>query len=265
MLPVLALLFFLLIMRIPYLIALIWDSFLIQQGKFSYAQSHGDVLTMVASTVQMLILTLPLLASVYLLYSVSRASIKAVWKCSQPTLTRRLTAALGTAIIITFVTGVLWVPLLRVYLDRSVPEDVQSFGITERAHVQTPVSYPQTPPVGGYHAPTWQNCGFYDTPIANENVVHSLEHGAVWITYRSDLPNEQIDSLRQLARRQPYVIVSPLPGLSTPVVASAWARQLPLDSASDPRLNQFVRTFRLGPQAPERGGPCTGGIGAPKK
>jgi hypothetical protein len=33
------------------------------------------------------------------------------------------------------------------------PAGVQSYEITERAHVQTPVTYAQTPPVGGRHAP----------------------------------------------------------------------------------------------------------------
>lgn len=35
------------------------------------------------------------------------------------------------------------------------------------------------------------------------------------------------------------------------------------DEILNPRLEQFVGAFRLGPQAPERGGPCTGGIGQP--
>jgi hypothetical protein len=127
------------------------------------------------------------------------------------------------------------------------PDGTESFEVTERQHVQTPVSYSQTPPVGGDHAPLWQNCGLYDTPIANENAVHSLEHGAVWITYRPDLPTEQVDSLRELAGRQTYVLVSRNPDLPTSLVASAWGRQLRLESAEDPRLKQFIHAFRYGP------------------
>jgi hypothetical protein len=130
--------------------------------------------------------------------------------------------------------------------------------------VKGPVSYPQTPPVGGNHASVWQNCGFYSTLVTDENAVHSLEHGAVWISYRPDLPQRQLDSLRQLAQRQPYVLVSPYPGLPAPLVASAWGHQLRLGSAYDPRLEQFVGVFRLGSQAPERGEPCTGGKGTPE-
>ena len=89
----------------------------------------------------------------------------------------------------------------------------------------TPVSYPQRPPVGGDHSPIWQNCGFYDDPIANENGVHSLEHGVVWITYRPDLSQDQVNALRRLARNERHILVSPFPGLPAPVVASAWGRQ----------------------------------------
>ena len=143
------------------------------------------------------------------------------------------------------------------------PAGVQRFEVSERTHINAPVAYAQVPPVGGNHAPVWQNCGFYDASIANENGVHSLEHGAVWITYRPDLPIEQVDAVRRLTHGQTHVLVSPYPGLPAPVVASAWGRQLRLDSAGDPRLEQFVRAFQLGSSAPERGAPCTGGTGEP--
>ena len=136
------------------------------------------------------------------------------------------------------------------------PAGVQSFS-PQRGHVEGPVSYPQTPPVGGPHSPVWQHCGFYSKPIVNEHGVHAMEHGAVWITYQPNLPADQVDVLRKEAQ-QTYVLVSPYPNLPSPVVASAWGKQLRLDSATDPRLDQFIEAFAEGPQAPEPGSPCTG-------
>ena len=143
-------------------------------------------------------------------------------------------------------------------------EGLQTFSGLSQDHVQTTVAYPQTPPLGGPHAPAWQNCGYYNAPIGSENGVHSLEHGAVWVTYRPDLPTDQVDTLRALTRSQTYILVSPFPELPAPVVASAWGRQVQLESASDPRLDAFVRAFRQGPQAPEPGAVCNRGLGTPQ-
>lgn len=134
---------------------------------------------------------------------------------------------------------------------------VRTFGGLSRNHVSTPVPYPQAPPVGGDHDPVPQTCGAYSRPIPNERGVHSMEHGAVWITYRPDLAQPDIDRLRAYAD-QGFVLISPYPGLLTPVVVSAWGRQLQLPSATDPRLGRFVHEFRQGPQTPEPGTQCTG-------
>jgi hypothetical protein len=141
---------------------------------------------------------------------------------------------------------------------------VQSFDKLSRDHVETPVTYPQTPPVGGNHNPVWLNCGIYATQQKNENAVHALEHGAVWVTYQPTLPAAQLEKLKTLARANPYMLLTPYEGIKTPVVASAWGKQLALPSADDPRLEVFLRTYLQGPQTPEPGAACTGGTGTPE-
>jgi len=142
-------------------------------------------------------------------------------------------------------------------------EGVATFSDLSASHVQEPVRYDQTPPVGGDHAGVWANCGTYTEPIANELGVHSLEHGAVWITYSSDLPAEQVQRLTELADGNAYVLLSPFDGLpEQPVVASAWGTQLALGTADDPRLEQFLVKYQQGEQTPEPGAPCTGGVDA---
>jgi len=143
------------------------------------------------------------------------------------------------------------------------PEGVRTFPATTNGIVERDVQYARRPPTNGDHAPLWQNCGFYEKPIRDENAVHSLDHGAVWITYREELPEEQFDTLRQLARER-YVLVSPYPGQPAPVIAAAWRNQLRLDSADDPRLRQFVDQFRVTRTAPLSGNGCAGGVGNPK-
>jgi len=119
------------------------------------------------------------------------------------------------------------------------------------------------PPVGGDHDPVPQKCGIYSRPIAASNAVHSLEHGAVWITYRPDVDAQQIDTLTALTRTEPYALLSPYPDLAAPVVLTAWGLQLEVDDATDPRVAAFVTKYAAGPQTPEPGEACTGGIGSP--
>ena len=125
-----------------------------------------------------------------------------------------------------------------------------------RNHVDTPVEYPQTPPVGGNHSPVWQNCQYYDTAVPNERGVHSLEHGAVWITYAPDTPRADRDVLKSLAQTGDHILISQYDGLPSPIVASAWGKQLQLQSVNDPELKPFVDFFESGPQTPEPGVTC---------
>jgi hypothetical protein len=127
-------------------------------------------------------------------------------------------------------------------------------------HVGHRVDYAQTPPVGGDHAEVWQTCGFYDQPIVSEAGVHSLEHGAVWITFRPDLPADQVALVRQYAE-QPDTLASPWGDgdLPAPVVLSAWGAQIQLDSLPDPRADAFITQYRKALSAPEPNAPCHSG------
>lgn len=142
---------------------------------------------------------------------------------------------------------------------------VQLFPGLPATHVTGKVTYSQTPPAGGKHSATWLNCGIYSKPVPNENAVHSLEHSAVWVTY--DPKKISGTSLLELRKMIPntYAILSPYPGISTPVVLSAWGAQLKLTKFADPRFNSFLKIYRLSPSSPEPGAPCTGGLDAAGK
>ena len=146
--------------------------------------------------------------------------------------------------------------------DPTLPEatpipGVETFQVESATHTTDPVDYPQAPPVGGPHDPSWQRCMVYDAPVRNENAVHSLEHGAVWITYQPDLPESDREILAKLAEDQPSLLISHYPGLEEPVVASAWGAQLRLDDVNDPRLQAFID--RYAGNGPERGATCDTG------
>lgn len=140
-------------------------------------------------------------------------------------------------------------------------EGVQSYEDLSREHVTSNVNYPQSPPVGGRHDAAWAECTgtVYDEPVPEENAVHSLEHGAVWVTYRPGMPEDQRQQLRDLVSGTDYRMLSPYPDQPSAVMATAWGKQLELDSADDPRLESFLDAYTLGPQTPEQGATCAGG------
>lgn len=161
-------------------------------------------------------------------------------------------AVLGVAVVI----GVTTFAVVNQQAKESL-SGVQTYKV-EPAHVPGQVDYKQTPPAGGPHAPVWLNCGTYDREVPNENAVHSMEHGAVWITYQPDAPAGDVATLTDKLD-VPYTILSPFEDLPAPVVASAWGTQLLLDGPDDPRLDAFLREYVQGPQAPEPGAACSGG------
>ncbi|WP_433478985.1 DUF3105 domain-containing protein [Spirillospora sp. CA-142024] len=134
-----------------------------------------------------------------------------------------------------------------------------------RGHVAGTVKYDTAPPMGGDHNPVWQNCDgrVYDAPLQNENAVHSLEHGAVWIAYRPGLAADQLTALKAKVTGTDYTLLSPYPSLDAPIALTAWGKQLKLQKASDPRVDRFLRTFVKGPQTPEPGAACDGGKDTP--
>ena len=127
-------------------------------------------------------------------------------------------------------------------------------------HAPGDVDYAESPPVGGPHASVWADCtgSVYDVDIRHENAVHSLEHGAVWVTYDPDLLGEgDVATLAALVEGVPYRLMSPYAGLGVPVSIQAWNHQLLVDSADDARLEQFADLLTSNPDTtPEPGATC---------
>ena len=172
------------------------------------------------------------------------------------------------AVIAAFVAGFIALVVIdsRQQAASSPPGEVETYDVGPAGqHTQSDVNYEQTPPAGGEHNPVWQNEGYYDAPVRDENAVHTLEHGAVWITFDPELPQDQRDIIQELVEGQDCMLASPYPDLpgGSPIVASAWGAQTQLESADDPNLERFIQSYRKGAQTPEPGATCAGGTNEP--
>jgi hypothetical protein len=122
------------------------------------------------------------------------------------------------------------------------------------------VAYDQSPPYGGPHDGTWADCNgtVYPNAVRTENMVHAMEHGAVWIAYNPDaIKGKALDTLRAKVEGQPYMMLSPYPGLDSPISLQSWGHQLKLSNANDTRIGDFITSLRENEyQNPEPGGRC---------
>lgn len=176
---------------------------------------------------------------------------------------QKMIRIVGSIAVVVIVLVAAW-GALRWWQGPDVSADVVTYFDVNNGNAVHPeddifVLYEQVPPVGGPHNAVWQTCSFYDEYIFNWHGVHSMEHGAVWITYDPTLPQDQIDSLEEKAD-QGYVLVSPYPGLDAPVVGSVWGKQMTFTGVDDERLDAFIKQYRLNPDnTPELGATCLGG------
>ncbi|GGN84704.1 membrane protein [Streptomyces albiflavescens] len=135
-------------------------------------------------------------------------------------------------------------------------------GTLSRNHVTKTVTYPMEPPVGGDHNQVWMNCNgdVYTKAINNMNAVHSLEHGAVWVTYNSKASDADVKALAAKVKKTPYTLMSPVEDQKDPIMLSAWGKQRTVTAASDPNVDKFFAEFVQGKQTPEPGAACTNGL-----
>jgi hypothetical protein len=142
-----------------------------------------------------------------------------------------------------------------------LPPGTQVFAENDHTHVTGLVTYDRVPPAGGPHNPVQLNCGVYTQALPNENAVHSLEHGAVWITYNPDkLSTDQVQTLASKVEGQPYMFMSPYPGMDSNFSLQSWGHQLKLTDVNDHRAANFISALRQNSNTyPEVGASCDAG------
>jgi hypothetical protein len=145
------------------------------------------------------------------------------------------------------------------YADPSKIPGIVHTAFKSQEHQNGVIVYQQSPPYGGPHSPYWADCTgtIYPAAIGNENAVHDLEHGAIWITYKPGLAADQLDVVTKIVAGKDHMLLSPYPSLKSNLSLQAWGYQLFLDSASDSRVKRFIAALRNSPKnTPEPGGEC---------
>jgi nitrate reductase NapE component len=152
-------------------------------------------------------------------------------------------------------------------------EDLDHPWVVEQTHVDgvegwdgTPPEYELTPPAGGNHLGQWQTCTgiVYSEPITDGHAVHSLEHGAVWLTYDPEIASE--DEVAELAKKiegRNYSFMSPYPEQGVKISLQSWGNQYQTDDAGDGNIDRYLNYYIQNRDfAAEPGATCSGGTQA---
>ncbi|MCH7231413.1 DUF3105 domain-containing protein [Glycomyces sp. L485] len=150
-------------------------------------------------------------------------------------------------------------------------EDLEHPWVVQQTHVDsdpawdgTNPTYELTPPAGGNHLGNWQNCEgtVYNAPIVDGNAVHSLEHGAVWLTYDPELVDEdQAATLSGKISGRNYSFMSPYPSQGVAVSLQSWGNQYQTDDVDDPKIDEYLNHYiQNGDNLAEMNATCGNGV-----
>ena len=134
----------------------------------------------------------------------------------------------------------------------SLKEKVKEFEIEGRNHVSIniAVSYKTNPPTSGDHIAQPQDWGVYDHEIDEKAVVHSLEHGGIWITYK-EISEEDKAVLESIGKENSQsVIVSPRLINEGKIAVVSWGKMMILDTADKAMIQKYINTYKN--QSPEK-------------
>lgn len=89
--------------------------------------------------------------------------------------------------------------------------------------LETKPKWNSYPPSSGPHHGATAVLGFYDEPVLLVQSTHNLEHGVVVVHYGKDVPEEEIQKLREWYEDDPNgLLVAPLDDLNEQIALAAW-------------------------------------------
>ncbi len=105
-------------------------------------------------------------------------------------------------------------------------------------------TYSSNPPTSGWH---WGDGvagpGIKDKEVPDELVLHSMEHGAVVVWYKADLPTDQIEKIKNAFNSASgKKIMLPRVNIDVPVALTSWGRLFKLQTIDEVKIKEFIDT-----------------------
>lgn len=138
-----------------------------------------------------------------------------------------------------------------------ISEIGESFAVEGRDHIKDGerVDYKTNPPTSGPHYEVPSNWGIIDHEIPDEAVLHSLEHGGVWVSYRPGIAPSAIEKLKEVVKKTgSKVLMAPRSKNDKDVALVSWGRSYKFDLNSDGSFDEglvkaYIRQYiNTGPE-----------------
>jgi hypothetical protein len=123
----------------------------------------------------------------------------------------------------------------------------ETFPILGQTHIEVGATHPaynSNPPTSGWHYAKPADWGVYQEELPDETLIHNLEHGGIWISYK-DVDQETKSSLEAIGKRYPgSVVVTPRSANDAKIVLASWGRLEKLESFDETQIVDFIKANR---------------------
>ena len=132
-----------------------------------------------------------------------------------------------------------------------VGEKMSDEGAGHVARNATHEAYKSNPPTSGPHWAGVAGPGIKTEPVADELILHSMEHGAAVVWYREELEQSEIDKIKKaFSSASGKKIMLPRENLDVPVALTSWGYLLKLQTIDETKIKEFIETNN--DRAPEK-------------
>lgn len=122
-----------------------------------------------------------------------------------------------------------------------------SYANQGNAHITPGTEHPpynSNPPTSGPHWASPAAWGVYDQALPDEQFIHNLEHGGIWISYKDPQDQDLVGKLKDIAGQYTIkVILTPRPQNDEKIAVAAWGRLLKLDQFDRGQILDFIKTY----------------------
>lgn len=154
---------------------------------------------------------------------------------------RKMKKILFWVIGILIVIGIIYLLVISVKNQR--PRPGEAFSSQGQEHIAVGADheeYNSNLPTSGPHYAQPAKWGVYQTELQDEQIVHNLEHGGIWIAYK-DIDDVAKISLEEITKSGLKIIMTPRTKNDAPITLASWGRVQKFENFDKQAILEFIK------------------------